>query len=569
MSYVNFGCLELNDFCLIKGFESSDISIDKHIIFNDCLLYYGDLKIAVNNNSLLCLKGELYELDLFKDCLNIDINLFNTTELLLMYINKYGIDSINNLYGNFSFVYINDFGIYLGRDHIGIKSAYYFNDGKKLLLSSRKGEILKRLDHIVVDKAGLCELLGMGPSNSLGKTIYKDLYEVNIGSYLKITDKLEEITYFELKDYEFKDSFDEAKEKLKSLLNKAIKRTLPAGKYASLLSGGIDSTIITLMAKEYNKDIASFSINYEDNNKDYVANSFETSSDAMNINYVTIPNKLKHNELLITNDKIIENLKTAVLLRDAPGMTTIDSSLIYLLEGIKNKGYNKIFSGECSDELVCGYPWSYAKKELNCFPWIRGTDIKNKLINKSISIDLDKYIKNEYNSFLNKIKASNDDKLIYQLNINYFMQNLLKRASEIADGLGVCMLVPFADKDFVKYLYNMNFNYKYENYTEKYILREAYKNILPKEIYKRKKSPYPKSQSKKLANSLIIELQKALSEDSILNEIINKEELMKIIETKDFDFPWYGQLLRKNELIAYLYQIHIWGKEYKIQLDLK
>lgn len=212
---------------------------------------------------------------------------------------------------------------------------------------------------------------------------------------------------------------------------------------------------------------------------------------------------------------------------------------------------------------------SYAKKELTGFPWIRGTDIKNKLINKSIRIDLGQYVKDEYDSFLNKIKAPNNDKLIYQLNINYFMQNLLKRASEIAEGLGVCMLVPFADKDFVKYLYNVVFNYKYYDKTEKYILREAYINILPKEIYKRKKSPYPKSQSKKLANSLILKLQEALKGESILNEIIDCDELNKVIEAKDFDFPWYGQLLRKNELIAYLYQIHIWGKEYKIQLDLK
>ncbi|UKI48889.1 MAG: hypothetical protein L6U99_08565 [Clostridium sp.] len=81
----------------------------------------------MNNNSLLCLKGDLYELDLFKDCLNVDIDLFNTTELLLMYINKYGIDSINNLYGNFFRLFIlMIFGICLGRDHIGIKSAYYF-----------------------------------------------------------------------------------------------------------------------------------------------------------------------------------------------------------------------------------------------------------------------------------------------------------------------------------------------------------------------------------------------------------------------------------------------------------
>ncbi|UKI48891.1 MAG: asparagine synthase C-terminal domain-containing protein [Clostridium sp.] len=45
---------------------------------------------------------------------------------------------------------------------------------------------------------------------------------------------------------------------------------------------------------------------------------------------------------------------------------------------------------------------------------------------------------------------------------------------------------------FVKYLYNVVFNYKYYDKTEKNILREAYINILPKEIYKRKKSPYPK-----------------------------------------------------------------------------
>lgn len=559
----------MNDFCLIKGFDASLINLDKHIIFNDCLLYYGELPIAINNNSLLCFKGELYELDYFKDSLNIDVSLFNYAELLLMYINKYGIASINDLYGAFSFVYINDLGIYLGRDHIGIKSAYYFNNSSKLILSSCKREILKRLDQVIVDKQGLCELLGMGPSNSLGKTIYKDIYEVGIGSYLKITDKYEEVSYFKLRDYEFKDSFAEAKEKLKELLNKAIKRMLPKEKYASLLSGGLDSTIITLMAKKYNDNLESFSINYEDNDKDFVANSFETSSDALNINYVIKPNNLKHNELIITNDKIVDNLKRAVLLRDAPGMTTIDASLIYLLEGIKNKGYNKVFSGECSDELICGYPWSYADRKIESFPWIRGTDIKNKLLNKSIKLDLDSYIENEYNTFINKIKTHDKDKLIYQLNINYFMQNLLKRASEIAEGLDIAMLVPFADKDFVKYLYNMSFNYKYADYTEKYILREAYKNILPKEIYKRKKSPYPKSQSKRLAKSLILKLEEALSGESILKEIIDKEELEKIIKNKDFDFPWYGQLLRKNELIAYLYQIHIWGQEYKIKLDLK
>ncbi len=569
MSYVNFGCFELNDFCLIKGFDANDINLDKHIIFNDCLLYYGNLQTAFNNNSLLCFKGELYEVDLFKDSLNIDVSLFNFAELLLMYINKYGIDSINDLYGFFSFVYINNDGVYLGRDHIGIKSAYYYSNGQKVIVASKKGEILKRLDNIVVDKDGLCELFGMGPSNSLGKTLYKGVFEVGIGSYLKITDKFEEITYFKLKDYEFNDSFDEAKEKLKDLLNKAIRRMIPNDKYASLLSGGLDSTIITLMAQKYNDKLESFSINYEDNDKDFVANSFETSSDAMNIKYVVNPNELKHNELLITNNQVIDNLKRAVLLRDAPGMTTIDSSLIYLLEGIKKKGFSKVFSGECSDELICGYRWSYTKDELNSFPWIRGTTVKQRLINKSIELDLDKYVKDEYSSFINKIKANDEDKLIYQLNINYFMQNLLKRASEIADGLDICMLVPFADKDFVKYLYNVVFNYKYYAKTEKYILREAYRDILPDEIYKRKKSPYPKSQSKKLANSLILKLQEALKGESILNELIDCDELNKIIEAQDFDFPWYGQLLRKNELIAYLYQIHIWGQEYKIQLDLK
>jgi asparagine synthase (glutamine-hydrolysing) len=51
-------------------------------------------------------------------------------------------------------------------------------------------------------------------------------------------------------------------------------------------------------------------------------------------------------------------------------------------------------------------------------------------------------------------------------------------------------------------------------------------------------------------------------------QLIDMEKVNEIVDTggQSFKKPWFGQLMTGPQLIAYLIQIDIWMKEYKIQL---
>ena len=60
------------------------------------------------------------------------------------------------------------------RDMFGVKPLFYSFVDKDIIVASEIKSILAYKKRCVVDKDGLCELLGMGPSHSVGKTIYKE-----------------------------------------------------------------------------------------------------------------------------------------------------------------------------------------------------------------------------------------------------------------------------------------------------------------------------------------------------------------------------------------------------------
>ena len=130
------------------------------------------------------------------------------------------------------------------------------------------------------------------------------------------------------------------------------------------------------------------------------------------------------------------------------------------------------------------------------------------------------------------------------------------------------MRVPFADIDLLEFVYNLPKEYKYQNGTEKYILREASSDELPLEITTRKKSPYPKTFDpnyfKLVSNNL---MERFNDEYSVLNKLFNKNEIIKIIDNPENQVPWFGQLMTSPQLIAYLIQFDQWVKYYNIDLD--
>jgi len=79
------------------------------------------------------------------------------------------------------------------------------------------------------------------------------------------------------------------------------------------------------------------------------------------------------------------------------------------------------------------------------------------------------------------------------LNLTWFMQTLLDRKDRMSMYWGLEVRVPFCDKRIVEYLYTLPWSYKDYRGREKGLLRYAVRDLLPEEIIKRKKSPYPKT----------------------------------------------------------------------------
>ncbi|MBQ5565284.1 MAG: asparagine synthetase B, partial [Clostridia bacterium] len=128
--------------------------------------------------------------------------------------------------------------------------------------------------------------------------------------------------------------------------------------------------------------------------------------------------------------------------------------------------------------------------------------------------------------------------------------------------------VPFCDHRIVSYAYNMPWELKALNNREKGIVREAFSDLLPESIVWRKKSPYPKTHNPlyfKLACDGAIKVIN--DKNSPLNYFLNQEGVWDIIHNPEgISSPWYGQLMKAPQILAYIAQIDYWLKKYKVQI---
>ena len=534
-------------------------------------------------NDHLVYNGELYNIDFLKEKLNkkgVDLEFKSDTLLLLKLLITYNKKCLKDLNGIFSFVYTHDDNVLIVRDMFGVKPLFYSFIDNDIIVASEIKAILAYKKRAVVDVEGLHELLGMGPSHSIGKTIYKGIYEVKPGYYLTFSKEkgLKEYKYFDLKPIEFDMSYEKTVEKVKELLDNAIKsQSVSDVGISSFLSGGLDSSVISTVLKRQVLNLDTYSIDYEDNITDFIHNSFEISSDRDYTKIVSDDISSIQHDIVISNDKLIEGLKAVVDLKDGPGMTDIDSSMYYLASNISKK--HKVgMSGECADEIFGGYPWFYKNNNSGCFPWIRNIKWKESMLNDKWKkkLNLKKYITDEYLKGIDNTPVLKNDSIkrikerqMFYLNVKYFMQNLLDRKDRMNMGASLEVRVPFCDKELVQFLYNVPFEYKYKDNVEKKLLRDAYRGVVVDEVINRKKSPYPKSNSSNYHKKIVELLDEILTDkNSILYELFDIKKVKKLMKSNDeLDVPWYGQLMRKTSFLAYLYQIDYWSKKYNIEIE--
>lgn len=538
--------------------------------------------------------GELYNTEDLRKELKLKGYSFqghSDTEVLLLAYIEWGTDCLEKLNGIFAF------GIwdgrrqilFLARDRLGVKPLFYTLKSNSLIFASELKALLVHPEiPPEIDCEGLAEIFMIGPARTPGIGVFKNIKELKPGYCLTFSSNGCKIApYWQLEYREHEDRFESTVEKVRYLFTTAVKRQLvsdvPIG---TLLSGGLDSSAITAVAaetlkKEKNINLTTFSIDYVDNNKYFRPNAFQPNADAPWVELMSKSFNTKHFNINLDNPELINALEDAVIARDLPGMADIDSSLLLFSRRIKET-VTVGLSGECADEVFGGYPWFHRKEFLTAgtFPWALHVPTRLQVLSPEIKakISLMDYVHSRYSDALNEVPSCNlkdQEELLYRqigyLTLTRFMPTLLDRKDRMTMATGLEVRVPFCDHHLVEYVWNIPWKMKNYQNREKGLLRLALKGILPEDILWRRKSPYPKTHNPYFLETVAQKILDIVNDSSSpLLPLINKKKIIELVNNHEntADKPWFGQLMDTPRLFAYLIQIDIWLRRYKVKINL-
>lgn len=513
------------------------------------------------------------------------------TEVLLKSYIHFKEDVVKKLNGIFAFAVwdTNNKKLFIARDHFGVKPLYYCFINHNFVFASEIKAILKFPGiEASLDEQGVCELFGIGPAHTAGTTAFKNIYELKPASMLIFKDDEIHISkYWKLKSKVHTDNLDKTCDTVKELLEDSIKRQLVSDvPLCTFLSGGLDSSIITLHAANYCKEhnlppLNTYSIDYVDNDKNFVKTDFQPNSDNYYIDLMRNKLNTNHHTIVLDTPELASYLEDAMIARDFPGMADVDSSLLLFCKHVKNDA-TVTLTGECADEIFGGYPWFFREDALNSktFPWSIALSERQKLLNPEIAkkVDLKEYVDYRYNESLKDVEILDTDstetaekRKISHLTLNWFMQTLLDRSDKMGMYNGFEIRVPFCDYRLAEYVWNIPWEMKALKGREKGLLRYIMKDILPSEIVDRKKSPYPKTWNPTYLNTVKKMLSDIMeNKEAPINHLLNREYILEILNTdgKAFTRPWFGQLMTGPQLMAYLCQVNVWLERYQPKIEL-
>lgn len=470
--------------------------------------------------------------------------------------------------------------LFLARDRMGVKPLFYTLKDRGILFASELKTILASgLVKPALDAEGAAQLLLMGPGRIPGSGVFRDILELEPGWCGSFENgKWNPRQYWKLKDREHRESFEETAEQVRFLVTDAIKRQMvsdvPLGTF---LSGGLDSSLISsVCAKELGQPLDTFSVDYENNDKYFVPGKFQPDSDNSYIEIMQSYLGSDHHWTVLGAQELADTLEEATIARDLPGMADVDFSLLAFCKRIRPR-VKMALSGECADEIFGGYPW-YRDPEVRAlegFPWAQNTALRSSFLAPSVKekIDPTEFVIEQYKKTLRESdilpETSAQERRVKEmvnLNMRHFMQTLLDRKDRMSMYCGLEVRVPFCDYRIAEYLYGVPWEYKDHQGREKGLLRYAMGQYLPQAVLHRKKSPYPKTWDPAY-QSIMEGRVKALLEDqnAPIFQIVKPEALHTLLGDS-YTWPWYGQLMRVPQTMAYMLQIDFWMRHYQVEV---
>ena len=540
-------------------------------------------------NLIIVYNGELYNTEETRNELKAcgyDFNTSCDTEVVLKAFHKWKEDSAKHFNGIFAFAVYDKVKreLFLCRDRIGVKPLYYSFKNGVFAFSSRL-ESLLYVNGVkpVCSREGLNEIFMLGPAKTIGKTVFRDIKELPPAASLTFAEgKFRVKEYWKLYAEPFTENETQAQEHTHALVTDAIRRQLVSDvPLCTFLSGGLDSSIISKVAADScadsGKKLTTYSVDYADNDKYFKESMFQPNKDSDYINLISDYIGSDHRSVILNNRAVAEALIDAAVARGCPGFTDIDSSLLLFCREVK-KQFTVCLSGECADEIFGGYPWYHRTEILfeNTFPWSRSTDVRRSILKEGFLPEGEDYAKAAYDETLKRVDSLPTDSRLekrmremFVLNMDWFMQTLLVRKDVMSMEASLEVRVPFCDYRIVEYAYNMPWKIKALDGREKGILRKAFENELPEVIVRRKKSPYPKTFNPVYFNEVCKMVDYVISDvNSPLKDMLNESAIRFLMQNPEaLSEPWYGQLMRAPQVLAYILQIYVWARKYNVEFE--
>jgi asparagine synthase (glutamine-hydrolysing) len=432
------------------------------------------------------------------------------TEVLLNAYLHWGNDCLQKLNGMFSFsVYdIANKKIFCARDRSGVKPFYYyFRNGIFCFASEIKAlRALPFIDTSLNERALqhylLHDALEYEPEGFL-----KNIYELFPSHYLEIVlpdNELKIKKYVEVKintdfkvynDQEFFVCKEEITKAVTDSILKRLRSDVPVG---CCLSGGIDSSVISGVIADHNKNFNAFTATFP-------GEKIDESRYAKDVVDFT---KAKWHTVTPSSEELIRDFEKLIYALDIPIWSTSTYAQFRVMQLAKQNHIKVVLDGQGSDELFAGYPHYY-------------TTYVNELLRNKQFKQAASEIKNFGNNFWflytkentkRKLRYNTNKKQLNQAfvkaytpperltgsftslneNLQYdFFNGRLKTYLRCEDRCSMHHSVesrtPFADDtNLINLAFNTPSSFKIRNGTSKYVLRESMKSYLPQSVYERK-----------------------------------------------------------------------------------
>ncbi len=468
----------------------------------------------------------------------------------------------------------------LARDRMGERPVFYARHGDSLAFADHPDALLKAAKvEPSMGPDNLRELFGLGPARSPGMTCYRHMLALEPGCALVVRGNRETVQrYWRLEDGNHVEDAPATVRHTRALLEQCVADAV-ALRPAMMLSGGLDSTALTALMRDRVAPLRSFSVDYQDNARDFVANAFRPEMDAPYVSEAVRAFGTQHRTAMLAQRDLARGLDRAMSLRGFPGMADIDASLMLFAEQIARFDAC-VVSGECGDEVFGGYPWFKGAGPLEDFPWSGSLELRESLLRPELreALRLREYVADVFATRRARADPGagfepDERRLrtLQRLCFEFFMPNLQERAQRMCDGAGLEVLTPLCDERLVQYVYNVPWQMKFMGGQEKGLFRQAVADLLPEKLLRRTKSPYPKTCSPEFSGIVrAMALRLAEDADAPIFALIDRKRLKRLAQSalNPEDTPWFGQLMAGPQLLGYLWQVNSWLRDRDVQVEL-